>query len=110
MFSKSNFAKVMRIAILKIHILKITVKFICIYRELVKSLPLPNTNPVRIDLVRVEEDDLNIYYQSKTRDYGKSLLFVSHYLFNGWENKWASIVSVDSISPKFSYEIPYDQF
>ena len=108
-FSKSNFARVFRIAVYRNDY---TDKKNQIYAYIRGTDS--NGNPLTADDVciwftRVGQDENNSYYQSQTSTFGKPILFVNEPSYHNWQNDWAYVLHVDQ-SASFSYRLPHNQF
>jgi hypothetical protein len=110
LFSRSKLARVLRIAISKVQYSgsKNSV-YIFLRGADVSGSPLPGSKEVRIDLTKVNEDNDSTYYQSKTDDWGKPLLFVNDTAFQNWPNNWAHVIYLDS-NAAINYRLPWSQF
>lgn len=110
LFSKSNYARVLRI---KIPRNKHTEddEEIHIYMRGIDILeaPLPSSEEVRIQLKRVSMDNNNIYFQSKTGSWGKYILFCREPYFQTWDNPWAYVIYVDN-DANLAFRLPHSQF
>lgn len=71
--------------------------------------PVPDYDEVYIELIRVSDEGSFYYYQSKTEDWGKWIIFIKTPYGQNTSNRWAYIVRA-SADYEFSFRVPHYQF
>jgi hypothetical protein len=109
-YSRSNYARVLRAAVPKdTYTEKKNQIYVMVRAADEFGNGIPDLAEVRIDLLKVGESNGYLYFQSTTDTWGKYILFVKDDYYHNDDNPWAYVIAMRDYS-KIEYRVPNSQF